>query len=346
MLLQTNLKYYFFYTAVFVVVIAGLKIASEIVIILLLAIFISSLLSAFLTFLNKKRIPKLISYSFLTLLFVVFVSLITYLVNTSLASFVSALPIYEEKIKNLTLLTFSYLDTYNIKVNKDEILKLLDFNYLFTFTKDIISNLGVILSKLLLITIGVAFILSESKLFNKKLKVIFKNDTQKLVSFNLFSHNLQKYFAVKTFTSFLTGLLIYFVLLFFGIQYALLWAFVAFLFNFIPVVGSIVASLPAVLIALVSGNIEMTLWLIIIYVIINISISNILEPKFMGTHLNLSPMIIFFSLIFWGWVLGIVGMFLAVPITMTIKIAFESSENTKWIGILLSNISQEKRSLN
>ena len=346
MLLQTNLKYYFFYTAVFVIVIAGLKVASEIVIILLLAIFISSLLSAFLTFLNKKRIPKLISYSFLTLLFVVFVSLITYLVNTSLASFVSALPIYEEKIKNLTLLTFSYLDTYNIKVNKDEILKLLDFNYLFTFTKDIISNLGVILSKLLLITIGVAFILSESKLFNKKLKVIFKNDTQKLVSFNLFSHNLQKYFAVKTFTSFLTGLLIYFVLLFFGIQYALLWAFVAFLFNFIPVVGSIVASLPAVLIALVSGNIEMTLWLIIIYVVINISISNILEPKFMGTHLNLSPMIIFFSLIFWGWVLGIVGMFLAVPITMTIKIAFESSENTKWIGILLSNISQEKRSLN
>ncbi len=237
MLLQTNLKYYFFYTAVFVVVIAGLKIASEIVIILLLAIFISSLLSAFLTFLNKKRIPKLISYSFLTLLFVVFVSLITYLVNTSLASFVSALPIYEEKIKNLTLLTFSYLDTYNIKVNKDEILKLLDFNYLFTFTKDIISNLGVILSKLLLITIGVAFILSESKLFNKKLKVIFKNDTQKLVSFNLFSHNLQKYFAVKTFTSFLTGLLIYFVLLFFGIQYALFWAFVAFLFNFNNVVG-------------------------------------------------------------------------------------------------------------
>ncbi|MGD9553836.1 MAG: AI-2E family transporter [Arcobacteraceae bacterium] len=346
MLQPSNLKYYFFYTAVFVIVIAGLKVASEIVIILLLAVFISSLLSAFLSFLNKKRIPKLISYFFLTLLFIVFISLITYLVNTSLTNFVLALPSYEEKIKSLTLLTFSYLDTYNININKDEILKLLNFNYLFTFTKDIISNLGVILSKLLLITIGVAFILSESKLFNKKLKVIFKNDTKKLISFNLFSHNLQKYFAVKTFTSFLTGLLIYLVLLFFGIQYALLWAFMAFLFNFIPVVGSIVASIPAVLIALVSGNIEMTLWLIIIYVIINISISNIIEPKLMGTHLNLSAMIIFFSLIFWGWVLGIVGMFLAVPITMTIKIAFESSENTKWIGILLSNISQEKRPIN
>lgn len=186
MLQPSNLKYYFFYTAVFVIVIAGLKVASEIVIILLLAVFISSLLSAFLAFLNKKKIPKLISYFLLTLLFIVFTSLITYLVNTSLTNFVMALPTYEEKIKNLTLLTFSYLDTYNVNINKDEILKLLNFNYLFTFTKDIISNLGVILSKLLLITIGVAFILSESKLFNKKLKVIFKNDTKKLISFNLF----------------------------------------------------------------------------------------------------------------------------------------------------------------
>lgn len=345
MLEQSSLKYYFFYTAVFVVIIAGLKIASEIVIILLLAIFISSLLSAFLAFLTKKRIPKLISYVLLGILFLISSLLVMYLVNTSLTNFVNALPLYENKIKELTLLTFSYLESYNININKNEVLKLLDFNYLFTFTKEIISNLGVILSKLLLITIGVAFILSESKLFNKKLKLIFKNDTQKLVSFNLFSHNLQKYFAVKTFTSFLTGVLIYFVLLYFGIQYAILWAFVAFIFNFIPVVGSIVASLPAILISLVTGNIEATIWLIVIYVIINISISNILEPKFMGTHLNLSPMIIFFSLIFWGWVLGIVGMFLAVPITMTIKIAFESSENTKWIGILLSNISQEKNKI-
>lgn len=338
---SSNLKYYFFYTAVFVVIIAGLKIASEIVIILLLAIFVSSLLSAFLAYLTKKRIPKLFSYMLLGILFLASSFLVTYLVNTSLTNFVNSLPLYENKIKELTLLVFSYLESYNININKNEVLKLLDFNYLFTFTKEIISNLGVILSKLLLITIGVAFILSESRLFNRKLKLIFKNDTKKMVSFNLFSHNLQKYFAVKTFTSFLTGAFIYLVLLYFGIQYALLWAFLAFIFNFIPVVGSIVASLPAVLISLIAGDIQATIWLIVIYVVINISISNILEPKFMGTHLNLSPMIIFFSLIFWGWVLGIVGMFLAVPITMTIKIAFESSENTKWIGILLSNISHD-----
>lgn len=342
MLEQINQKYYFFYAAVFIIIIAGLKIASEIVIILLLAIFISSLLSAFLDFFERKHIPKIISYFLLTLFFVLFITLITYLINTSLNNFVKALPLYEEQIKSLILLIFSYLSAYDINMNQEEILKLLDFNYLFSFTKNIIGNLGVILSKLLLVTIGVAFILSENKLFSRKLRIIFRRDTQKLESFNLFSHNLQKYFAIKTFTSFLTGFLIYLVLLFFGIQYAILWAFIAFLFNFIPVVGSIVAAIPAVLIALLTGEIHMTLWLAFLYVFINISISNIIEPKLMGNHLNLSPMVIFFSLIFWGWVLGIVGMFLAVPITMTIKIAFESSKNTQWIGILLGNISQNK----
>ncbi len=342
MFMQSKLKDYFFYTAVFVIIIAGLKVASEIVIILLLSIFISSLLSAFLVFLTKKRVPMLIGYLLIGILFIATSLLIIYLINTSLFSFINNLPLYQDKINDLILLSISYLKTYDVNLNQNEILQLLDFNYLFSFAKDTISNLGVTLSKLLLITIGVAFILSESKIFNEKINVIFNNNAKKMLSFRLFSKNMQKYFTVKTFTSFLTGLFIYLALLFFDIQYALLWAFIAFLFNFIPVVGSIVAAVPAVIISLISGDVETTIWLMIVYVIINISISNILEPKFMGTHLNLSPMIIFFSLIFWGWVLGIVGMFLAVPITMTIKIAFESSENTKWIGIILSNISSIK----
>ncbi len=346
MLEQTKIKDYFFYMAVFVIIITGLKMASEIIVILLLAIFISSLLSAFLVYLTKKRIPKIVSYLLISLLFV-FTSLLTiYLVNNSLINFLNSLPLYQDKINELILLALSYLKSYDINFNQNEILKLLDFNSLFTFTKEIIGNLGVTLSKLLLITIGVAFILSETQLFNDKLNIIFKYNAKKMLSFRLFSKNMQKYFTVKTFTSFLTGLFIYLSLLFFDIQYALLWAFIAFLFNFIPVVGSIVAAIPAVIISLISGNIEATIYLIIVYVIINISISNILEPKFMGNHLNLSPMIIFFSLIFWGWVFGIVGMFLAVPITMTIKIAFESSENTKWIGIILSNISQDTNKIN
>ncbi|WP_228135680.1 AI-2E family transporter [Halarcobacter anaerophilus] len=153
---------------------------------------------------------------------------------------------------------------------------------------------------------------------------------------------MQKYFLVKTTTSFLTGFLIAVILMFFNIDYPILWGVIAMLFNFIPVVGSIIAAVPALLLSLVSADLNTTVILGIFYVVINISISNIIEPKLMGRELGLSPLIIFFSLILWGWVLGIVGMFLAVPITMTLKIAFDSNKSTKWLSILMSDVGKEK----
>jgi predicted PurR-regulated permease PerM len=203
------------------------------------------------------------------------------------------------------------------------------------------SNIGNILSKLVLIMIGIVFILQESSSFSRKLNLIFKNRQDKLESLKLFSINIQKYFVAKTFTSLLTGILISIMLLFFGIEYPILWGVVAFLLNFIPFIGSLVASIPAIFLSLISADIDTTLMIIFFYLIINITISNILEPKVFGYELGLSPMIIFFSLIFFGWLLGIMGMFIAVPIVMTLKIAFNINEHTKWIGILLSNISKK-----
>jgi len=263
------------------------------------------------------------------------------MINSSLNSFSDNLPIYETKIKGLIIHWVDYFDS-GFEINKDEILKAVDINYFFNFSTKLLGGIGGFLSKFLLVLIGVAFIISESKSFEYKLKIIFKNDKDKLQSFKLFSANLQKYFIVKTFTSFLTGSFVFVLLILFDMDYPLLWAVFAFLFNFIPVVGSIIASIPAILLSLISANINVTFWLIIFYVIINISISNIIEPKLMGKELGVSPMVIFFSLILWGWILGITGMFLAVPITMTLKIAFESTQNTKWIGILLSNLANKK----
>ncbi len=342
MLERTNIIYYFFYVATSVIIIAGFKAASKVIIILLLAIFIASILSAFLNFMEQKKIPKIPSYFLLFSILIVILVLLTYMINTSLTSFSNNLPIYENKIKTSILLIINYIEEYGFSINKEEILKALNFSYFFKFTTNLIGDIGAIFSKALLVFIGVAFILSETKIFEKKLKLIFNNDSKKLYSFKLFSYNLQKYFIVKTFTSFLTGVSIFIILFFFKIDYPILWAVIAFLFNFIPVVGSIVAAIPAILLSLVSGHLDHTIWLMISYMIINISISNIIEPKLMGKELGLSPMIIFFSLIFWGWILGIVGMFLAVPITMTLKIAFESTQNTKWIGVLLSDLSSKK----
>ncbi|WP_320035654.1 AI-2E family transporter [Halarcobacter sp.] len=337
-----RIRNYFFYLTCLVVILAGLKAASEIVIILFLAIFIASIVSTIINFLEQKRIPKILSYLVVIGIFSLITLLLSYIVNISLKDFLTNLPQYEKQLQGLVVNTIALGESYGIEVDKKTIMEALSFSSFFGITTNVIGSIGTFLSKFLLLIIGIAFILAESKSFEKKLKIIFEKEKDKLEHFNLFSHNIKNYFLVKTFTSFLTGFLIAIILIFFDINYPILWGVIAMLFNFIPVVGSIIAAIPAVLLSLVGADINTTIILIILYVAINISISNIIEPKFMGKELGLSPLIIFFSLILWGWVLGIVGMFLAVPITMTLKIAFNSNSSTKWISLLMSDVGGKK----
>lgn len=337
-----NLKNYFFYFATSVVIIAGIKIASEVVVILFLAIFIASIFSALLRFLGKKGFPKFISYLLVLSIFLSLTLLLAYIINISIKDFAANLPFYEKKLQLLVEQTINFVAQYGYTIEKDTILDTLNLSSFFGFTTNIIGSVGTFLSKFLLIIIGVAFILAESKSFETKLKVIFKYNAKSLEHFNLFSHNIQKYFIVKTSTSFLTGAIIAIMLIIFDVDYPILWGVIAMLFNFVPVVGSIIAAIPAILISLLNVDLNTTIMLIILYVTINISISNIIEPKLMGKELGLSPLVIFFSLIFWGWILGIVGMFLAVPITMTLKIAFNSNKSTHWLAILMSDLPSQK----
>lgn len=269
--------------------------------------------------------------------------LIYYIINISLKDFASNLSTYEQGFNSLIVNSIALLEQYGYSVDKAQIMETLNVSSFFGFTTNIIGNIGSFLSKFLLIIIGVAFILAEAKSFETKLKIIFKSNAQKLKHFNLFSQNIQKYFLVKSTTSFLTGFIITITLLYFDVDYPILWGVLAMLFNFVPVVGSIIASIPAILLSLMGGDINTTIIIIVLYMVINISISNIIEPKLMGKELGLSPLVIFFSLILWGWVLGIVGMFLAVPITMTLKIAFNSNSSTHWLAILMSDLSKNKK---
>ena len=337
-----NLKNDFFDVASSVVIIAGVKMASQVIVILFLAIFISSIFSTLLKVLQKKHIPRLFSYFIILLIVSGIVVMLAYVINISLNDFLTNLPTYEEKLKNTILSLLHFAQDSGIQIDKAKIMGALNFNSFFGFTTNIIGSIGTFLSKFLLVVIGVAFILAESKSFQTKLRVIFRNNAKKLEHFNLFSFNIQKYFVVKSFTSFLTGFIITIVLTLFGVDYPVLWGVIAMLFNFVPVVGSIIAAIPAVLLTFMNLDINTTIWVIVLYVIINISISNILEPKLMGKELGLSPLVIFFSLIFWGYILGIVGMFLAVHITMTLKIAFDSNTSTHWLGILMSDLSRKK----
>ncbi|WP_457608600.1 AI-2E family transporter [Nitratifractor sp.] len=334
---KTPVSFYFFYLSALVVIVAGLKMAAQAVIILFLSIFIASILSPLMLGMERRGVPRVLAFLLILSLVLGGLFFMVTVVANSFEGFMRNLPAYEQKLRELAQLWSGRLGEMGFAVDPKLILESLDLRTFVAMGGRAAGNIGIFLSKALLVAIGVAFILFETPHFGKKLELIFGGREESLRNFSLFSHTIQKYFSIKTFTSMLTGVAITVALLFFDIQYAVLWGVLGFLLNFIPVIGSLIAAIPAILLALFYKDLGTVLWVVVIYILINNLISNVLEPKIMGDGLGLSPAVIFFSLIFWGWVLGPVGMFLAVPLTMTLKIAFDSNERTRWIGILMSN---------
>ena len=204
---------------------------------------------------------------------------------------------------------------------------------------NVFTGFSNMLSNSVLILIMVIFMLLEVSTFTNKMKII---NPVSLARMNKIVLNLNKYFGTKTLTSFATGITIAIALAIVGVDFPLMWGMLAFLLNFIPNIGSIIAAIPAVLLALIQLGPSSALVTAIIYVVVNGIIGNVIEPKVMGRNLGLSPLIVFVSLIFWGWVLGTVGMLLATPLTMTIKIVLDGLDNTRNIGIMIGDESSLK----
>jgi predicted PurR-regulated permease PerM len=153
--------------------------------------------------------------------------------------------------------------------------------------------------------------------------------------FEFFINNVNHYMFIKTLVSLVTGLLVTVMVTILGVDLPLLWGLLAFALNFVPNIGSVIAGLPPVLLTLVQLGPLRALLVAIGYVVINLLIGSVLEPRFLGRGLGLSTLVVFLSLLFWGWLLGPVGMLLSVPLTMTAKIALDSREDTRWLAVLL-----------
>jgi predicted PurR-regulated permease PerM len=147
--------------------------------------------------------------------------------------------------------------------------------------------------------------------------------------------NVNRYMGIKALFSLATGVAIWILLALIGVDFPGTWGLLAFFLNFIPAIGSIIAAIPAIFWALVQLGLPSALLTVLAYLVVNIAIGNILEPRFMGQRLGLSPLVVILSLIFWGWVLGPIGMLLSVPLTMIAKIALATDEDARWLAVLL-----------
>ena len=173
--------------------------------------------------------------------------------------------------------------------------------------------------------------------FSGEIAGCVKNPERSLSTIEKFSQSAKRYLVIKTLISAATGLVILLWLLILGIDYPVLWATLSFLMNYVPNIGPIIAALPVALLALVQLGVGSALLTVLGFVVVHIVLGNLIEPKVMGKGMSISPLVVFLSLIFWGWVLGPLGMILSVPMTSLVKIALESYKNTRGVAIMLGS---------
>lgn len=321
--------------AALVIIVAGMRAAASLLTPFLLAVFIAIIASPLLLWLKRHRLPFWAALLVVTAGLVGVGGLITSLVSSSLDPFMTTLPQVQERLKGLTIDFTTWLDAFGIHVPREALMTYIDPSSAMGVAGDFIGGVGNLLGDTALILLTVFFILLEAAGLPAKLAVALKSPETTLTRLEHVLDNVNRYMMIKTITSLTTGLLIWIWLSIIGVDFPVLWGLVAFLLNFVPTIGSIIAAVPAVLLALVQMDLQATLLVAIGYMVVNVLIGNFIEPKFMGRGVGLSTLVVFSSLVFWGWVLGPVGMFLSVPLTMTLKIALDANPDTRPIAVLL-----------
>jgi len=323
--------------ACFVVVVAGMKAATEILVPFLLSSFIAILCAPALMWLESRRVPTTLAVILVVLVVLVSIGGLSVVMATSVNSFARQVPAYQASLQGEISMVTNWLAQHGVELSQQMVREQVNPGKVMDMVSKVVTGFGNVLTDFFLIFLTVLFILFEASSFPAKFRRAMGEHHQSLSTFEQFNQSVKRYLIIKSLVSLGTGLFIGVWLGVQGVDYAVLWALMAFLLNFIPNIGSIIAAIPAVLLALVQFGISGAGVTALGFFIVNVVMGNIVEPRYLGEGLGLSTLVVFLSLLFWGWVLGPVGMLLSIPLTMIVKLALESRQESRWVAVLLSN---------
>ena len=328
-----------------VVIVAGLKLAGQVLVPMLIAVFMAIVCLPLVQRLQRRRVPRPLA---ILLVLGGLISLLTglgFVVGGSADELTQVLPGYRDRFQGVTATLSDWLHYRGIEVSPDALVARFDKPILALISEGA-KGVAAVVSNTLLVVLTTLFILFEAEGFPAKFRAAFHRPDSDLERFHRFARDMQTYLGVKTATSMVTGVIIGLFVWALDIDFPLLLGLMAFLLNFIPTLGSIIADIPAVMLAIISPGGGTVFLVIGGYAGVNVSIGNLLEPQLMGKELGLSPMVVFLSLVFWGWVWGPVGMLLSVPLTMVGKIFLDHTEGFSWVAVLLGDgVEEPEKSL-
>lgn len=322
-------------SAALMIIIKGMMLAQVILVPLMMATFIAIVCRGPISWLEKRKCPQWLALILVIFLLFVVGMLAALFIGTSIKDFMQNIPEYDTKLRLQIANLNTFLSGKGINIEANALKDLLQPEAIMKYIGMVLSEFSGVLANGFLILLMVVFISLEASGIPAKIRAVYGGDDSKVTQINKFNEDVKHYMSIKTMVSLVTGGLVTICLFAIGVDYPFLWGMLAFAFNFIPNIGSIIAAVPPVLLAIVQLGPGKALAVAICYLIINIVMGNMVEPRFMGKGLGLSPMIVFFSLLFWGWVFGPIGMLLSVVLTMKIKMLLESGEDTKHLALLL-----------
>lgn len=325
----------FVIAASIVVVLFGLHQAQEVVSLMLISIFIALVATPPVLWLERKRIPSGIAVVLVVLAMIGIFVLVGTIVGASLSSFSDAMPFYQQRLRQELLALRPFLAGYHITVTDAMLLDYLDPGPVLGLVMGALSAVGSAFSTVLMVLLTVVFILLEASSFPVKLRSVMGDPERAFPRFAALIHDVKRYVVIKTVINLAAGTLIAFWMVVLGVDFPVLWGFLTFILLFIPNIGSVIAAVPAVLLALTQHGGGTAALTALGYFAVGTLLGNILEPRIMGQRLGLSTLVVFLSLIFWGTLLGPAGVVLCIPLTMTMKVLFEYEPKTEWIGLLL-----------
>ena len=323
--------------AAFIIIVAGMKASSAIIVPFLLAAFLSIICAPPLFWMQKKGVSNIFAILILMFGVICIQMLLVTLVSSSIVDFTQNLSFYQERLKIVTIESIEFLSKFGVILEADKIAQIFNPGHILKLVANTLNGLGSVLTNTFFVFLTFIFILSEAAGFPIKIRAMFNDENTDLEKYIQITTGVNRYLGIKTFTSIATGIIIYIWLFVQGVDFPVMWGVFAFLLNYIPNIGSIIAAVPAVLLALIQLGPLAAGVAALGFLFVNVLVGSVIEPKVMGKGIGLSVLVVFLSLAFWGWVLGPVGMLLSVPLTMVVKIVLSGSESTKWLSVLLGS---------
>jgi AI-2 transport protein TqsA len=321
-----------------VILVAGLRAAAPILVPLVLAVFITVINFPLLQWLRRMRVPTPLAVVVVVLLTFSFLGLVVLVGSASLSDIRTVLPVYMDRIRELEYSLLAGLDARGVPVPDGFYTTMFsEPDRLLDLMGGVVARAAGFLSAAAIVILFTIFMLSEATGFPTKIRAAIGRTDVDLSRFGGAVRDIQRYLAIKTIISLATGTLIAVWLTIIGVDFPVLWGMLAFMLNFVPNVGSLIAAIPAILFAIL----QLGPWSAALaaggYLTVNIALGNLVEPHLMGRRFGLSTLVVVVSLVFWGWLWGPVGMLLSVPLTVVLRIALEYTDDLRWLAVLLSN---------